>query len=209
MPSLSTLQPNAPWPPNRDRIAGVDEAGRGPWAGPVVAAAVILRRRRLPARIDDSKRLTKGLRERAFAVILEHAEISFGIACADEIDSHNILQATFLAMRRAVEGLPTPPALVLVDGHLAPPIEPPCRPIVGGDATCYVISCASIMAKVFRDSLMEFYHRLHPRYGFNRHKGYGTSLHAERLRRFGPSVFHRQTFRPVRESIVMEAGRVE
>ena len=179
------------------RIAGVDEAGRGPWAGPVVAAAVILHRARLPVHIDDSKRLTPLQRARAFDVILHHADIGFGIACAEEIDRRNILQATLLAMRHAVLDLPATPDLVLVDGHLAPPLAGPCWPIVSGDRLSYPIACASIMAKVFRDRLMAFYHRLEPRYAFHRHKGYGTPLHALRLKRHGPSLFHRHSFKPV------------
>jgi ribonuclease HII len=106
-------------------------------------------------------------------------------------------------MQCAVRELSAPPDLVLVDGHLAPPLPHPCRPVIGGDATCYVISCASIMAKVFRDRLMGFYHLLQPQYGFDRHKGYGTRLHASRLRRFGPSVFHRRSFQPVAELLLV------
>ena len=181
------------------RIAGVDEAGRGPWAGPVVAAAVILRTRRLPVRIDDSKRLTPLERARAFRVILDHAAVGFGIVCADEIDHRNILQAALLAMQQAMEDLPAPPELFLIDGPIAPRSAIPCRPIVRGDQCSYVIGCASIMAKVLRDRLMAFYHELAPDYALDRHKGYGTALHAQRLRALGPSVFHRRSFRPVRE----------
>jgi ribonuclease HII len=179
------------------RIAGVDEAGRGPWAGPVVAAAVILHERRLPVRIDDSKRLTSRQRERAFHVILERAEVGFGIICAQEIDRRNILRATLLAMAEAVADLPAPPDLVFVDGHVAPPIAVPCWPILHGDQRVYIISCASIMAKVLRDRLMTFYHELEPHYEFHRHKGYGTALHARRLSEHGPCILHRRSFRPV------------
>lgn len=181
------------------RIAGVDEAGRGPWAGPVVAAAVILRTKRLPVRIDDSKQLTRVQRTRAFPIILEHAEVGFGIICAGEIDYLNILQATLSAMRQAIQDLPVAPDIVLVDGAVAPTVDPPCRPIIRGDQRSYVIGCASIMAKELRDRLMEIYHELVPRYAFDRHKGYGTALHAERLRALGPSVFHRRSFKPVAE----------
>lgn len=179
------------------RVAGVDEAGRGPWAGPVVAAAVVLHRARLPVRIDDSKRLTPLQRARAHDIILQHADVGIGIVCAEEIDRRNILQATLLAMRAAVLDLPGAPDLVLVDGHLAPPLTGPCWPVVHGDQLSYPIACASIMAKVFRDRLMAFYHRLEPRYAFHLHKGYGTSLHAARLKQHGPSLFHRRTFKPV------------
>ena len=181
------------------RLAGVDEAGRGPWAGPVVAAAVILRTPLLPIRIDDSKRLSAPARARAFDVIMDHAEVGFGMASAEEIDQANILQASLLAMSRAILDLPSTPDLVLVDGSTAPMLRIPCWPLVQGDRRSYLISCASIMAKVLRDRLMEFYHGLYPRYAFHRHKGYGTLLHAARLRQFGPSVLHRHTFRPVRD----------
>lgn len=183
------------------RVAGVDEAGRGPWAGPVVAAAVILHHARLPVRIDDSKRLTSAQRSRAFAVILDRAEVGFGVVSAQDIDRRNILQATLLAMQQAIQDLPQPADLILVDGTAAPSVSTPCRPLVHGDQRSYVIGCASIMAKVLRDRLMEFYHELCPRYAFDRHKGYGTRLHAARLREFGPSIFHRRSFRPVLEAI--------
>jgi len=167
----------------------------------VVAAAVVLRNERLPARIDDSKRLTSAQRARAFHVILEHAGVGFGIVCAEEIDRRNILHATLLAMQHAILDLPQPARLILVDGTVSPPVSTPCWPIVHGDQRSYVISCASIMAKVLRDRLMEFYHTLFPRYGFNRHKGYGTALHATRLHALGPSPLHRRSFRPVAEAI--------
>ena len=141
-------------------MAGVDEAGRGPWAGPVVAAAVILRTSPLPVRIDDSKRLTRGARVRAFRVILECAEVGIGIVCAEDIDQHNILRATLRAMQQALDDLPAPSDVVLVDGSVTPPMRIPCWPIVRGDQRSYVIACASIVAKVVRDGLMEFYHQL-------------------------------------------------
>ena len=190
------------------RIAGVDEAGRGPWAGPVVASAVVLRRARLSVRIDDSKRLTPAQRERAFQVILEHADVGFGIACAEEIDHHRILRATLLAMQRAIDDLPCRADLVLVDGPISPPTVRPCWPVIHGDQRSYVIGCASIMAKVLRDRLMAFYDRLAPQYAFQQHKGYGTSLHLQRLHAFGPSLFHRQSFRPVLEALAAARGRV-
>jgi ribonuclease HII len=179
----------------------VDEAGRGPWAGPVVAAAVVLHRERLSVRIDDSKRLSPRQRARAFDVILRHADVGIGIACAEEVDRRNILQATLLAMRAAVLDLPDPPDLTLVDGHQAPPLPGPCWLIIQGDRLSYAIACASIIAKEFRDRLMMFYHGLEPRYAFHLHKGYGTALHAARLRAHGPSLFHRRTFRPVLDAL--------
>lgn len=188
------------------RVAGVDEAGRGPWAGPVVAAAVILPIRRLRVLIDDSKRLTPRQRLRAFHVILERAEVGFGIVCAAEIDRRNILQASLLAMREAVDDLPVPPDLVLADGPYAPPLAVPCEPLVHGDQRHRAIAAASIMAKVSRDRLMTFYHRLLPGYGFHRHKGYGTPLHARQLQRLGPSVLHRLTYAPV-AAVLLDAAR--
>jgi ribonuclease HII len=179
------------------RIAGVDEAGRGPWAGPVVAAAVILRRIPLPVRVDDSKRLTALQRQTAFRWILRCADIGVGIVCAQTIDRSNILHATLLAMRQALEDLAVAPDLVLIDGQFAPVCDVPCRPIVHGDQRCYSISCASIVAKVVRDDLMQFYHHLYPAYGFQRHKGYGTPEHAAALAAQGPSFLHRRSFRPV------------
>ena len=181
------------------RIAGVDEAGRGPWAGPVVASAVVLRHSRLPVRIDDSKRLSAVQRAKAFACILESADVGIGVVAAEEIDRHRILRATLLAMEQAVADLPEPPDLVLVDGMISPQLMIPSWPIVHGDQRSYVISCASIVAKVFRDRLMAFYHELDPRYRFHRHKGYGTARHAAALQVFGPSLFHRVSFRPVRK----------
>ncbi len=191
------------------RIAGVDEAGRGPWAGPVVAAAVLLRQPLLPVRIDDSKRLTSAQRERAFQVILERSDAGFGIACAEEIDRYNILQATLLAMKRAVQDLAVNVELVLVDGNVAPESAVPWWPVVRGDQRSYVIACASILAKVLRDRLMEFYDQLCPEYAFRQHKGYGTPLHAERLKVLGPSIFHRRSFRPVAETAVAVVDSVE
>jgi ribonuclease HII len=183
------------------RIAGVDEAGRGPWAGPVVAAAVVVRATRLPVRIDDSKRLTQKQREQAFPVILEHAEVGIGVVCAEAIDQHNILRATCLAMQEAIQDLARPPDLILVDGPRAPDVPMPCWPLIRGDQRSHAIGCASIIAKVVRDRLMAFYHELDPRYAFNRHKGYGTALHAMRLKDHGPSVFHRRSFRPIRDGV--------
>lgn len=187
------------------RIAGVDEAGRGPWAGPVVAAAVILRRSHLSVRIDDSKRLTARQRSRACDAILDHADVGFGIVCAELIDQQNILQATLCAMREAIHDLPMPADLVFVDGPHAPSLQIPCWPIIAGDRRSYVISCASIMAKVLRDRLMAFYHEMVPAYAFNQHQGYGTALHALRLRALGPSIFHRRSFKPVADALSHEA----
>ena len=188
------------------RIAGVDEAGRGPWAGPVVAAAVILRTASLPVRIDDSKRLTARARARALDAILSAADVGIGIVCAEEIDRRNILQATLTAMTHAIERLSRPPELVLVDGAHAPALALPCWPILQGDQRSYAISCASIVAKVVRDRLMEFYDRLFPGYAFSRHKGYGTAAHARALARLGPIALHRFSFSPVSHAALVAAA---
>lgn len=201
------------------RIAGVDEAGRGPLAGPVVAAAVVLpgsgdkgyRAARTALRLlDDSKKVPPERRV-VLAERIERHAIAHGIGLAevDEIDSLNILQASFLAMRRALarlaENFETVAVdMILVDGHLAiPAVEQRQLPIVEGDALCAAIAAASILAKVHRDRLMDDLHRAFPAYGFDRHKGYPTPEHRERLARLGPCPAHRQSFRPVQESATM------
>ena len=186
----------------------MDEAGRGPLAGPVVAAAVILRTRPRGVRIDDSKRLSPRQRERAYVRILQCADVGVGVASPEEIDRINILQAALLAMRRAILDLPNPPEIFLIDGTFAPSTSVPCRTIIRGDHLSEVIACASIVAKVIRDRLMRFYHELLPEYGFDEHKGYGTPLHAERLQQFGPSILHRRTFAPVHDAIRQEESLV-
>ncbi len=167
---------------------------------------MILRRRLRGVRIDDSKRLPPLARQRACDAILEHAAVGIGIVCAADVDRWNIHRAALRAMQQAIEDLPRLPQLILVDGTTAPAATVPCRAIIDGDASCYIISCASIVAKVLRDRLMTFYHQLLPDYAFDRHKGYGTELHARRLERFGPSVLHRMTFRPV--AAALAAGPV-
>ena len=177
----------------------MDEAGRGPWAGPVVAAAVCIQRWDFTARIDDSKRLTPAARERAFRDILPRARVGIGLASSDEIDRVNILQATRLAMRRALTQLDALPDVVLVDGLL--PSLGVVRQVnlVHGDQRSTSIACASIVAKVVRDRIMAVYDRRFPGYGFGRHKGYGTAVHLDALRRLGPVAIHRRTFAPVRD----------
>jgi ribonuclease HII len=179
-------------------VAGIDEAGRGPWAGPVVAAAVILDPYRIPPGIDDSKKLLPETREIVFAELQRTTEIGIGIADVGMIDRDNILQATFWAMTQAVASLPRAPALALVDGNRAPALSIPVRCIVGGDGVSLSIAAASIVAKVTRDRLMTELDRAHPGYGFARHKGYGTEAHAEALARLGPSQHHRASFAPIR-----------
>lgn len=181
-------------------LAGVDEAGRGPLAGPVVAAAVILDDgRRIPG-LADSKLLSALRRERLHDEIRAHALCSaIGVASVDEIDSLNILQATLLAMRRAVLGLRLCPHQVQVDGNRVPSLPMPVTAIVRGDATVPAISAASILAKVQRDRLCLEMHAQFPGYGFDRHKGYPTAEHLAALRALGPCVLHRRSFAPVRD----------
>ncbi len=179
-------------------VAGVDEVGRGPLAGPVYACAVILDPARLPTGIDDSKALSQAKRESAFAQVMECAlSVGIGVAGVAEIDALNILQATMLAMRRAVDGLSLAPAHVLVDGNRLPALPCPGEAIIGGDATVLSIAAASIIAKVTRDRVMCELDALHPGYHWARNKGYGTADHLAALQRLGASVHHRKTFAPV------------
>jgi ribonuclease HII len=186
-------------------VAGVDEAGRGPLAGPVVAAAVILDELLPIAGLADSKALSPRRRERLFDEIRAKAlACSIAEASVDEIDRLNILQATLLAMQRAVERLRLPPRLVLVDGNRLPALAQPARAVVGGDATVPAIAAASILAKVHRDRLCAALHEIHPAYGFATHKGYPTPQHLAALREHGACAAHRRSFAPVRLAI---AGR--
>lgn len=179
-------------------VAGLDEAGRGPLAGPVVAAAVILPRQCTLRGLNDSKRVPEHERERLYAEIVRQA-IGVGIGLADvrEIDALNILEATRLAMRRAIQALPRAPDFLLTDALDLPSIRLPQRSIVKGDTLSISIAAASIVAKVSRDRLMWDYHRRYPQYNFRSHKGYGTPEHLRLLAKHGPCEIHRQTFRPV------------
>ena len=191
------LQTSLAWTVN-GLIAGVDEAGRGPLAGPVVAAAVILDDRHAIKGLADSKKLSARRREALFDEIRAKALCcSIAQASVEEIDELNILQATLLAMRRAVMGLRLPPKLVLVDGNRLPVLEMRAEAIVKGDAKVPAISAASILAKVSRDRWCLEYHQQFPQYGFDQHKGYGTADHLAALRLHGPCPQHRRTFRPV------------
>lgn len=183
-------------------IAGVDEAGRGPLAGPVYAAAVILDGGRPIPGLADSKALSPRRRD-GLAVLIRQDAAAWAIASAsvEEIDRLNILQATMLAMRRAVEALSRVPEAVLVDGNRCPMLAVPARAIVRGDATVAAISAASILAKTARDAEMLVLHGSYECYGFDRHKGYPTAEHLEALRRFGPSPHHRRSFAPVRSAL--------
>ena len=179
-------------------IAGVDEAGRGPLAGPVVAAAVILDDHHAIKGLADSKKLSARRREALFDEIRAKALCcSIAQASVEEIDELNILQATLLAMRRAVMGLRLPPKLVLVDGNRLPVLDIRAEAIVKGDDKVPAISAASILAKVTRDRWCLEYHQQFPQYGFDQHKGYGTADHLAALRLHGPCPQHRRTFRPV------------
>src|SRR5689334_19616546 len=183
-------------------VAGVDEAGRGPLAGPVVAAAVILDERKPIRGLKDSKVLTALKRERLFDEI--HAKalcLSIAQASVEEIDTLNILQATMLAMKRAVEGLRLRPNKVLVDGNRLPQLRIQAEAVIGGDAKIKSISAASILAKVHRDRLCVELHREHPQYGFDGHKGYCTPEHLAALRAHGACPHHRRSFAPVREML--------
>lgn len=186
-----------------ERLAGVDEAGRGSLAGPVVAAAVILPADAVIPDLADSKLLRPAVRERV-AKVIRAVAVAWRVAAVDAatIDATNILRATLQAMTQAVGGLDPPPALVLVDGNITPPLAVPARAIVQGDRRVAVISAASILAKVDRDRLMEEWGRQFPRYGFAQHKGYGTAEHRACIARYGPSPIHRQTFAGVRQHAV-------
>ncbi|GAB4188011.1 MAG: ribonuclease HII [Thalassobaculales bacterium] len=176
-------------------VAGVDEVGRGPLAGPVVAAAVILDRARLPAGIDDSKRLPAALRLRLAAEIRATALVGVGAASVAEIARLNILGASLLAMARAVARLPRPPAACLVDGNRAPALACPAECVVGGDGLSLSIAAASIIAKVLRDRLMARLDRRHPGYGWAGNAGYPTAAHRAAIGRLGITPHHRQSFR--------------
>ncbi|RLA39686.1 MAG: ribonuclease HII [Gammaproteobacteria bacterium] len=182
-------------------LAGVDEVGRGPLAGDVVTAAVILDPDRPIAGLDDSKKLSEKRRQSLYHEIKEKAlHWSLGRASVEEIDDINILQATMLAMVRAVDGLPVSPELVLVDGNRLPKWHYKAQAVVGGDGRIAAISAASIIAKVTRDAELAELDTLYPGYGFAAHKGYGTAQHLAALKSLGPCPVHRQSFRPVRES---------
>jgi ribonuclease HII len=193
------LKKNAyPFTPD-DVVCGVDEAGRGPLAGPVFAAAVILHPDRPIDGLRDSKKLSAERRGELAPQIKQHA-LAWAIAeCShQEIDSINILQATMLAMRRAVEALATVPTLALIDGNRSPVMQVRCFPIIEGDDKVHAISAASILAKTARDAALVMLHAQYPEYGFDQHKGYGTALHLQRLREHGASPVHRRSFAPVR-----------
>ena len=179
--------------------AGVDEAGRGPLAGPVVSAAVILKPEFTFLGLDDSKKLSKAKRKSLSEEIKKHSVCwSIGIATVQEIDKLNILRASLLSMERAIKNLSEVPEKVIVDGHYTPEVGVPCEAIVRGDAIKENIMAASILAKIERDSIMFELDKIYPNYGFAKHKGYPTKIHLAALREFGPCDEHRQSFKPVK-----------
>ena len=192
-PDLS-LEAAHPWP-----VCGVDEAGRGPWAGPVSAAAVILDPARTPAGLDDSKKLSERRRQ-TLEVEIKASALAWGVgfASVEEIAELNILQATGLAMRRAVEALAVPPAFILVDGSYRFDLPAPLRPVVRGDSLSASIAAASILAKTARDRVMVELDRAWPDYGFAAHKGYHAPVHVQALQRLGPCPAHRMSWAPIR-----------
>ncbi len=181
-------------------IAGVDEAGRGPLAGPVVAAAVVLKKYSFKSKIFDSKRLSALSRRRAFAELINNAYIGVGIVDRETIDRGNILQATILAMNKAIGALKIKPDYLLIDGCFKKGSFPgPYKTVKSGDMRSLSIASASIIAKELRDSLLSFHAQIYPEYGFERHRGYGTSKHIAALKKHGLSPIHRRSFRPVSE----------
>lgn len=183
-------------------VCGIDEVGRGPWAGPVTAAAVILDPLSIPAGLNDSKKLTAARREMLFAEIMATATVSIASASVQEIDQVNILQATFLAMRRAVDGLATAPNFALVDGNKIPP-GLPCKAqsVIKGDARSLSIAAASIVAKVTRDRLMCDLSATFPGYGWETNMGYGTKAHQAGLAKLGVTPHHRVSFKPIHKML--------
>lgn len=188
-------------------VAGVDEAGRGPWAGPVVAGAAILEPGVVPeqllSRLDDSKKLKTALRAELFALLIETpgVTLSTGQASVEEIDTHNILEATMMAMRRAVAGLAVPPGLILVDGNRTPSMPCPVKAVVKGDGISLSIAAASIAAKETRDRIMDDLAQVHPGYGWDSNAGYGTPQHQAGLAKLGVTPHHRRSFKPIKRLV--------
>lgn len=185
-------------------VAGVDEAGRGPLAGPVVAAAVVLTAKRFPKGVADSKQLPPEAREALFPRIHEACAVGVGVCSVEEIDRLNILRASLLAMRRALDALPLAPTAALVDGNQPPEFPCPVTCVVDGDAKCASIAAASIVAKVTRDRMMRELASLYPGYGWETNFGYATPEHRAALRRLGPTPLHRRSFAPVQELLQTE-----
>ncbi len=187
------------------RIAGVDEVGRGPLAGPVTAAAVVLDPARIPEGLNDSKKLSHKKRELLYAQIMEVADVSIAHASVEEIDEHNILRASHIAMVRALEGLKTPPDYCLIDGNMIPRgLSLPSETIIKGDARSVSISAASIMAKICRDYVMLSLAQQHPGYGWETNMGYGSKRHMSALQELGVTPHHRRSFKPVHNILWQE-----
>ncbi|HEY0256961.1 MAG TPA: ribonuclease HII [Candidatus Methylacidiphilales bacterium] len=195
-------------PPEVALVAGVDEVGRGCWAGPVMAAAAILPDGLKHRHLNDSKILIAEYREELSHFLCSHSEVrwAIGIASVEEIEVHNILRASLLAMRRAVEGLSVPPHLCLIDGNQKASLACVEVTVIDGDARCPSIAAASVIAKVARDRLMKEFAVLYPAYGLENHKGYGTPEHARALTLHGPCAIHRRSFRPVREQACAQSA---
>lgn len=186
-------------------VCGVDEAGRGPWAGPVVASAVIFKSHEIPAGLNDSKKLTATQRETLYAWIIANCHVGVGEASVEEIDSLNILRATELAMTRAVAALPVKAMFALVDGNRIPPLEIPANAIVKGDSKSASIAAASVIAKVTRDRIMQQHALQHPEYGFDSNAGYGTAKHQQAIAQYGILDIHRRSFAPIRAVLEQKA----
>lgn len=186
-------------------VAGIDEAGRGPWAGPVVAAAVVLDRANLPENLNDSKQVPKKKREMLFELIRQSAIVGIGIGTVEEIDRINIARANDLAMERAVADLPIAPGFLLIDGRWVPKgLKPPARAVIKGDTLSLSIAAASIIAKVTRDRIMAELAEAHPGYHWETNQGYGTKAHAEALKSQGVTPHHRRSFRPIHNILYQE-----
>ena len=187
------------WP--KKLIAGIDEAGRGPWAGPVVSAAVILNEKNIPDGLNDSKKLSEKKRLSLYSSIYNFHSVGVGISSIEEIDSMNVLQATFLSMNRAVEDLNPQPEHILVDGNLDPGLNFKTRCIIKGDSISISIAAASVIAKVTRDNLMLKLDKEFPNYNWKKNKGYGTAEHRNALELHGPCKYHRKSFSPINKML--------
>ena len=187
------------WP--KKLIAGIDEAGRGPWAGPVVSAAVILNEKNIPDGLNDSKKLSEKKRLSLYSSIYNFHSVGVGISSIEEIDSMNVLQATFLSMKRAVEDLNPQPEYILVDGNLDPGLNFKTRCIIKGDSISISIAAASVIAKVTRDNLMLKLDKEFPNYNWKKNKGYGTAEHRNALELHGPCKYHRKSFSPINKML--------
>jgi ribonuclease HII len=187
------------WP--KKLIAGIDEAGRGPWAGPVISAAVILNEKNIPDGLNDSKKLSEKMRLSLYSSIYNFHSVGVGISSIEEIDSMNVLQATFLSMNRAVEDLNPQPEYILVDGNLDPGLNFKTKCIIKGDSISISIAAASVIAKVTRDNLMLKLDKEFPNYNWKKNKGYGTSEHRKALELHGPCKYHRKSFSPINKML--------